>query len=168
MSDELEMDPEVIADIKLRAATERDPTRSRKLPRFEPSPTVGHWPCRNNACQMPCEVTQAGVEMFDMFNKLLVKRGEQPISTEDVLVCDICRRFLDRHAEQKAGERDEQMRRDVKRLRAAKDPDRELAGDELLKKRLERWHPDLYGLLESLRHSKNKNKRARPEEVSGG
>jgi hypothetical protein len=168
MSDEL--DPEVLADLRLREATLRDPTRTKRdqAVRWDPPEVVTTWPCRNKACQWPVDVTQSAIDSFNLFNAILVKRGEPALSTTEIVVCDECRKKLEQH---KAGlnyERRDEMRELIRRLKASKDPRKDPRKEtELLALLEKRRHPDIPGLLESLSTAKARKRAPRPEDVSG-
>lgn len=143
-----EVDPEVIADLQLRAASEHDPTRERPTAlRFEPCPTVRMLPCRNKSCLKPCELTSTGQEQLVMFNRMLLRRGEQPINEHDLLVCGDCRSLLEKRIADRARERTTEMAETVRKLKDSKNPDAE----HDLWRYVDKYHPDPRGLRGWLR-----------------
>ena len=52
----------------------------------------GHWPCRN--CKQPSPVTATAVEMWAGFNRILRARGEAPIDSSLIAVCNDCQKLI--------------------------------------------------------------------------
>jgi hypothetical protein len=85
------LDPEVLADLRRREASERDPSRSRETSQaFGVATVVEHWPCRGG-CNMMVGVTQAAVDAFATLNAQLVRRREQPMAKGKVVWCPACK-----------------------------------------------------------------------------
>ena len=164
MSDQLELDPEVVADLKLREATLRDPTRTRRDPttRWDPPKIIGQWPCRNQACRKPVDVTADAVEYFDMFNRMLAARGELPLESSLTVACTECRRLLEDHRAVRNRDRREELRDAIKQLKASKNPPTE---HDLIKRITKLGHPDVPGLLQALAERTAKKRAPRHEDM---
>lgn len=86
------LDPEVLADLRAREASERDPTRSRSDPTAWTAPAiVEHWPCRGG-CGAMIGVTREAVEALASSNAMLARRRDQPIAKSKVMWCPECKR----------------------------------------------------------------------------
>lgn len=163
-----ELDPEVVADLQLRAATEHDSTRSRPTTlRFEPSVTVRLLPCRNGKCRKPCELTEDGQARIAQFNRILLARSDQPLNEHELLVCDECRALLESHKADRNREHRELMRKHVAALKNAADPFAKKGGtgeyvlaDEWTY--VEKRHPDPRGLAAWLRDQQRTRKQTKP------
>jgi len=85
------LDPEILADLRRREASEGDRSRSRETARaFDPSP-VEHWPCRCG-CGAMVPVPQAALDTLAIMNAALARRREAPLSKAKIALCDECRR----------------------------------------------------------------------------
>lgn len=148
-----EEDPEVVADLKLRAATERSrkglteagfaaAIREAATPRI-----IDQVPCRAR-CGRLCDWTAEAEEQFEMFNRELLRRREAPLDKTRIVFCQAC---IDgatpiratearRHVEYVAGL--------VRQVKASSNPENE---KDLLEKLKKASHPDIPGLLEALR-----------------
>ncbi len=84
-------DPEVIADLKFRAYTERDRSRGGADYDWKQPETIGAWKCRVPACGVLVGVTQDAMERVAMFNRELHRRGEAPLDINAIVYCDRCR-----------------------------------------------------------------------------
>jgi hypothetical protein len=157
MSDEI--DPEVVADLKLRAYSERDRSRSRGADyAWKPPTIVTQWKCRTPPCKEFVDVTEETIERWEIFNRQLSRMGEGPLVSHTILWCDSC---LAEHAKLrpvKLRKRVERMADVIKQLKA---------GDKIIRyrtdegdhaddrgkafDRLREWgHPDVPGLISSL------------------
>jgi hypothetical protein len=87
-----EIDPEVLADLRLRAATERDPTRSREMPKWTPPRFIGKVPCRGR-CGALIDWPEDAEEQFAMFNRELARRMEAPLDKTRIDFCAACRKI---------------------------------------------------------------------------
>ncbi|MBA3421673.1 MAG: hypothetical protein H0U12_07240 [Thermoleophilaceae bacterium] len=159
-----EEDPEVIADLKLRAYSEHDTSRARpsrdRIGRWAPDKTVGAWRCRRSGCAGLFAVTAEAVEHVEIFNRELARRGEDAIDLRQVAWCDGCRAAWLASRSTKARERVDAIAELVRELKASNQP-RTLT-EQI--KQLRKWnHPDLDGLLsaieERLRSGKGKRER---------
>jgi hypothetical protein len=84
------LDPEVLADLRRREESERDPSRSRTDPTsWTPPAIVEHWPCRGG-CNTMVGVTREAVDARNAGNAMLARRREKPIGRHEVVWCDDC------------------------------------------------------------------------------
>ncbi len=165
MSDE-ELDPEVLADLQLRAASEHDATRTRISPAaigtWKPDADVTTWPCRRPGCEQPVGVTQDAIDYLAMCNGWLRKRGEREIPTDAVMLCEPCRKRLQGIYEKAHEKQRERCRELVQKLKASATPRNE---HEIIRALEDVKHPDVSGLIESLaaklESGKNKNAKAK-------
>lgn len=143
---EFEQDPEVVADLQLRAATLRERGRAREMPAYEPSKIVDRWPCR--ACKQPVEVTEDGVDRYQVFNRQLARQGEERLDHTKILFCDSCRVEYQRTAADRRRGQVERMAVVIRQLKSSNKPEEE----RLMIKQLEAWgHPDVTGLVQAIR-----------------
>lgn len=85
------LDPEVLADLRRREASERDPSRTRSDPSAWTEPAiVEHWPCRKG-CGAMVGVTREAVDTLATANRMLASRREQPIAKAKVMWCPECK-----------------------------------------------------------------------------
>ena len=149
MSDE--EDPEVVADLRLRAATERDDSRSRLTPAqllaWKPDAPVAQWHCRHPSCASLVDVTQEAVDTLATMNGRLRSLGEREIPTDAVMLCEPHRNLMHRILEEKHGEQRVELAECVKRMRQSPAPRNE---HDLIKRMTALHHPDVTGLIESL------------------
>lgn len=90
-------DPEVLADLRRRADSERDRTRTRPTA-FAPAPIVEQWPC--SGCAAMVGMTRDAIELHAMFNAQLERRRDKPLPKRGQ--CADCKRAEDeRIAEQR-------------------------------------------------------------------
>jgi hypothetical protein len=170
MSDEI--DPEVVADLKLRAYTERDRSRTGSANYDWSKPViVTQWKCRTPPCKTFVDVTEDTIERWEIFNRELARRGEGPIASHTVLRCDQCeadtraalainlRKQVDRMADVirqiKAGE---------KIIRYKSQSGDHAVDEKTALEALKRWgHPDVPGFIAALaeRRATNSSKRER-------
>src|SRR5689334_13171709 len=90
MSDR-ELDPEVLADLRLRAATERERghLRDAPMPTWQPPKIVDRVPCRGR-CGNLVDWTDAAEERVAVFNRRLLATREAPIDKTRVVFCSAC------------------------------------------------------------------------------
>jgi hypothetical protein len=86
-----EEDPEVVADLKLRAYTQRDRSRSGE-PDYDwkPPPVATQWKCRTPPCKAFVDVTTETLERWQLFNEQLKRNGDKSIGSHEVLWCESC------------------------------------------------------------------------------
>ncbi len=98
--------------------------RLRKLSCEEPivEPVIGTWKCRTMECVAKVGVTETAIEAMGIFNGLLRRRGEPPISPDRVMYCVACQAELDRAASVSYGERAKHQAELVRELKAETPP----------------------------------------------
>ncbi len=143
-----ELDPEVIADLRLRAQTERERgNRAAAAPVWTPPVIVDSWPCRHPQCSVRVDVTQDVVDQLAVFNGYLRRRNERPIPTDAVVVCDTHRLALTAYRTEQLDKKRTAMTEAVQKLKASPNA---RAEHELLAELKRMHHPDIDGLLQSL------------------
>lgn len=149
MSDEI--DPEVLADLQLRASSQYDSTRTRGAGVYDwKKPNdVAQWPCKRAKCRKPVGVTQEAVDRFEDMNRILgnMMPPEPRATIGEVVFCDECaaamaRTMIDLNVEKRS------KLADV--IRAMKESANPRAEHDLIKKLNRLDHPDVTGLIESL------------------
>ena len=83
-------DPEIAADLVRQARSLRDTTRKGADYDRKPEPVVETWPCRTN-CGARVDMTATAIARVADSNRLLVGRGEKPLSKREVMLCPDCR-----------------------------------------------------------------------------
>ena len=165
MSDE--MDPEVLADLRLRESSEHDKSRTRGegVYDWKSERVIGMWRCRNSKCAMHVPVTQDAYDHLEVFNRELAKKGEKPISTGEVMYCERCETEHKRTASIRRRNAVERMASVIRQLKAGEKritiytretlegpwvPDRTVDEREAFEQ-LEQWgHPDVEGFRQAL------------------
>lgn len=154
------IDPEILADLKLRASSERDTDRTRGMaaPFGEPK-IVEEWPCRSPACVSVIGVTQEALDRLAVFNRRIASVGDEvgnraPLDERRIMFCEDCKAKGREFAAKDKREFVEKVAVAIRRLK-------ELAEDgncdggreerELLKKLRKAGHPDVDGLEIALR-----------------
>lgn len=148
-----EPDPEVLADLALRNSSQHDRTRTRGegLYNWTPPVGVGVWACRRPGCKGYATVYQANLDAFEVFDRQLSSKGEQPLDVTKILFCETCYAEFKRTAPDRRRGQVERMAVAVRQLKESNDPERER---ELLDS-LEKWgHPDVHGLVTALREKR--------------
>ena len=138
-------DPEVLADLELRAASLRDPSRSRKEARWDPPIVVGTWRCRT--CASAVGVTAEAAQRVAIFDAILGRRGEAALDTDAVMFCDPCR---GKHTRLAALRRREEVDRLALAIRELKACDDDVRQRELVKQLEALRCPDLEGLVHAV------------------
>jgi len=170
-----ELDPEVIADLQLRAYSQHDRTRTRGdgVYDWKPAPSVTQWKCRTPPCKVFVGVDADTIEQWEMFNRELVKRGERPIASHDVMRCPSCEAELAKIQPLRLRKRVERMADVIRQLKDGKEQIRfkDNSGDhiasraEALEKLREWGHPDVAGLTQALAEKSSPNKKPRRDFV---
>lgn len=144
------IDPEVLADLQLRAASEHDTSRSRgtTAPMGSWPPVfVVDWKCRNPRCEAGVPVTGDVVERLAIFNEHLRQRGERPIPHDAVLVCEEHHAELRAWRDRKLRERTDALADVIRQLKASSAPAKEAA---LIARLSELGHPEPHLLMAAL------------------
>jgi hypothetical protein len=149
MTRDFEPDPEVLADLALRRASEHDRTRSRGdgIYDWEPSKPVGFWACRNPQCKGMADVYEENVTAFGIFNREIVKRGEKPLEDHRIMFCDRCLAEYRRTAPDRRRAQVERMAVAIRSLKESGDATRER---DLIAQISEWGHPDVEGLVNAI------------------
>lgn len=151
MSDE--EDPEVIADLQLRAYTEKSRNglseaafgqaiRAAAKPKI-----IGQVPCRAR-CGSLVDWTEEAEESFATFNRKLLSTRDAPLDKTRIVFCIRCRDRGRLEAAAINREHIDRLREVIRRVKASSHPDSE---HDLHKQLRELRHPDVEGLLEALR-----------------
>lgn len=153
-------DPEILSDLALRASSERERGRTRGLGvyNWQKPVDVDEWKCRNPKCRVMVGVTQDAVDALADANRILTRRGEEPLSTAEVVVCDSCRvllaaQLLKRQATNRERVADvvSQLKAGEKSIRVRRDDGVEMVNREAALQQLHVWgHPDVQGLRQWL------------------
>ena len=140
-------DPEVRADIELRAQTERERgNRDAPMPVWVRPEPAARWPCR--ACREYVEVSGDAVAAFITFSNELKRRGEEPLDVARIVFCDSCRVQWRAALARRASEVVEKTRELIIALKRGVTAEREREITEQLTKL---GHPDVPGLVQSIR-----------------
>jgi hypothetical protein len=143
-----EEDPEVIADLKLRAYTERDRSRSREMPTYVPAKIIGQVPCRGR-CGALVEWPEDAEERFAIFNRILASKAEAPLDKTRIAFCSRCVARGREGAADANRKGVEGMARLIRELRS--DPGPNFEREKEILEKLKPHHPDLTGLVEAIR-----------------
>lgn len=141
-------DPEAIADLQLRAKTERERPKTDGAVWIPPR-IVAQWPCRG--CGAEVEVTDEGARALDAFNASLAARGERPLSTQAIAWCAQC---ASRAAAARAAANAQQNARiaiAVRELRATRHGTERWTG--LLRDLTALGHPDVKALAKAIQET---------------
>lgn len=140
-------DPEVRADLELRAQTIRERGHSpMRFATWSKPEIAARWPCR--ACREYVEVTGDAVERVLAFNRELLRRQEAPLAVERIVFCDKCRDEGRRIAPELRRKQVEKLRDLIQQLKRSKVPERER---ELILQLEKLDHPDVNGLVAAIR-----------------
>lgn len=151
-----EIDPEVVADLRLRAATMRDTSRGSDPYDWKPPKLVGgQLLCRT--CKIPVAVTEDTIERWWMFNGILRKRNEQPIAPDQIVFCDECVVEHKKHSADTRRREVDLLASMIRQLKETDDPQRER---ELIAQLRVQRHPDVDGLVAAIA-ARKATKRAR-------
>jgi hypothetical protein len=151
-------DPEVVADIKLRAATLRDSSRSREMPTFIPARITGQVPCRGR-CGSLVDWTEEAEERFAIFNRILARKMEAPLDKTRIAFCNKCRTTgmaMQGERNRKATDLMKQFIVELKNGPKSAERERELV-DKITKL----GHPDVAGLVQAIQERKASKSSAR-------
>lgn len=115
-----DIDPEVLADLQLRKASECDRTRTQEADNPFDGTTVAVLPCRR--CGVPCDVSAEAMLAFETFNKRLASIGEAPLDHEHIMRCKKCNEWNSRKVAEVAEQRRVRNAQLVKELGAERPP----------------------------------------------
>lgn len=149
MSDDI--DPEVRADLQLRARTERE--RTSVTPVWTPPKIHSKVPCRGR-CGSTCEWTEDAEERFQIFNRELERRNEAPLDKTKIVFCLACAAVGADAAAKRNRKMVDAVGDIIRELKAGTDAAHEL---DLLHKLEKAGHPNIEGLKQWLVENKTKN-----------
>lgn len=155
-------DPEVLADLKLRSATERDPSRAREMPTYATPKVVDKVPCRAR-CGNVCDWTEEAVQAFETCNRILAARDEAPLDQTKIAFCAACRARGATLAADNSRQHVERLGALIRELKASSDPGSER---DLIKQLGKLGHPDVEGLTGALRDARAKQPSGRRVKAS--
>lgn len=164
MSREL-LDPEVVADLKLRAYSEHDRSRTRGDGAYDwcPPVVVTQWKCRTPACKVFVDVNAETVERWEIFNKRIRAAGEKAIASHEVMWCSACVNLHSAAQSQLLRKQVDRMADVIRQLKAGEPVIRwrSKSGDHTGNEAealiaLKRWgHPDVEGLSAVIADKRN-------------
>ncbi len=170
-----ELDPEIVADLKLRAYSEHDRSRScgEGVYDWKPPITVTQWKCRTPPCKVFVDVDAETVERWEIFNRRLKAQGEKPIASHDVMRCASCEVELAKIQPIRLRKRADRTASVIKQLKAGdkvirfKDNDGDHGANEAEAfQMLRKWgHPDVEGLQQAMAERGSPNKKPRRGDV---
>jgi hypothetical protein len=140
-------DPEVIADLKLRAATEHDRLRSREMPAFVPSPVIDRVPCRNR-CGAVVGWTEQAEETFQTFNRELARKMEPQLDKTRIVFCNTCRMAGGALSADRNRKQVDFVAQVIRELKSGLNGEKY---QEAIQKLRKAGHPDVEGLEQTLR-----------------
>lgn len=155
-----EQDPEVLADLQLRASSMHDYTRTRPTKiGWTPPAIVDRWPCKTG-CGAMVDVPIDAVQALEVFNAQLKRQRDRPIAPSQVMVCAPCKaKELELEAEEKRT-RTERVAHHVAALNASKGIPTEERG---ILEQLKRWgHPDPDGLAKAIAERRANERGGKP------
>lgn len=162
-----ELDPEVVADLQLRAYTQHDRSRSRadNHSTWRPEATVGYWNCRREGCMGIIAITQDAVDRLDDANRMLQRRGELKIKSREVAWCDGCVKLFAKARADRLRERTDAMATCIRELKEHPNP---RSAHDLIAQISKLRHPDLQGLLEAIEIKRKTGPERAKRERRGG
>lgn len=152
-------DDEHDEDAAIRAASLNDPNRSGDPGAYKPPIVVGFAKCRNfGRCANVVAWNEEADDQLAVWNRQLAKQNEPLIERDKVMFCAQCEAAKRAYAIEHYAKARELMRDCIRELKSTTNPERER---ELAKKIGMLGHPDVNGLLESIRTDKSTNPRKR-------
>lgn len=165
-----EEDPEVVADLKLRAYTERDRSRTRGDGAYTwvPPVAVTRWKCRTPPCKTFIDVPEDALVAWGVWNRRLASHGDshgnrQPIASHEVMRCDSCAAEYAKVQPARLRKRADRTADVIRQLKAGdkvirfKDNDGDHGANEAEAfQQLRKWgHPDVDGLIAAIADKRN-------------
>jgi hypothetical protein len=162
-----EEDPEVIADLRLRAASEFDRTRTRPTGHrsFSPDPVIGQVPCRGR-CGALADWTESAENAFQTWNRVLERRDEGPLDKTRIVFCETCRKLGQHMSAERNRVHVDKLADLIRQLKESTEPESER---DLIERIAKLNHPDVAGLVKAIKDARERetgNKRARRSEVT--
>lgn len=145
-------DPEVLADLHLRASSERDASRTRGdgVYDWRRNDTADVWGCRSSSCSGTVDVGQEVVDGLEVFNRRLREQREAQIEPHRVAFCADCRAMGAKLAAERNRKHVDALAELIRRLAADPPPSLPDEYDLIEKIKLMR-HPDVEGLIGAIR-----------------
>ena len=139
MSDE-DLDPEIVADLRLRARTVRERGGRDVGPLYDwtKPKLVAEWECRAPSCGTTVGVTEETLERLVLFEAMLRRRGEAPLDKDRIVFCDECRDARRRAEATSARAAVDTLAAVIRRFKASTEPEEQRA---LIKQLRELGHP---------------------------
>lgn len=162
---EFEPDPEVLADMRLRDSSERDPTRTRGAGVYDwkPAILVEQWPCRSGSCGNTVGATLDDLQRRDQMNRELYRRGQSDIAKDKSMFCESCRASARKGQSERNRRACDEMAVLIRQLKEQRTgPEAGITERELVKRLESMGHPDVQGLVDAI-----KNKSAARKSRSG-
>lgn len=161
-------DPEVLADLRLRESSAYDRERARPVDiskLWSPPVFVAEWRCRFPGpkspappCRVMIPVSSDDVERLQIHNDELSRRGEQPIETHEVMLCDAHRKLAAEYRAKRLPELHTKLRDAIQKLKQSNSPRIE---KELIETLHKLHHPDVEGLLQALEEKLGSKRKGR-------
>lgn len=150
-----EEDPEVVADLRLRAYTERSRTGisteafgAAVRQAATPPRIVDKVPCRGR-CGALVDWPEDAEDRFQLFNRILASKAEAPLDKTRITFCDKCRATGMAMQGERNRKATDMMQQLIAELKAGpKSSDRER---ELLEKIKKLGHPDVNELVQAIK-----------------
>ncbi len=160
-----EEDPEVVADLKLRAYTEHDRSRTRGVGVYEwRAPEAAEiWNCRG--CGSPVPVTEEALHACGTFDRELVRKGEPPLVRNRIVFCSDCKEQGFKISADRNRKAIDTLADLIRQLKDEPPPN-EAYTAELLRKCALLHHPDVDGLKQAI-EERRKRKPAGRERRGG-
>ena len=147
-------DPEVIADLRLRASSQYDRSRTGEVP-WTPPKIHSQVPCRNR-CGALVDWTEEAQEAMEVWNRVLARRGETPLDQTRVVFCNPCRAGGRKQLAANNRKLVDDVAKAIRELKAGVELHRE---NELLDKLEKAGLPDVSGLRQWLADKANKKQK---------
>ena len=144
-----EEDPEVIADLQLRASSVYDSSRSSQPPTWAPPTIVDRVPCRAR-CGAVVEWTDEAEERFGIFNRHLKQKLEAPLDKTKIAFCNACRAKGQALAAERNRQAVEFMAPLIRELKGEPAPNA-IREREIIEKLKKAGHPDIEGLCGAIK-----------------
>lgn len=155
-----EIDPEVLADLQLRKASEHDRTRTRTANySWRPPEDVAHWKCRNPKCSAMVGVTQEAVDAAAVFDRELHRQRESPLDRERIAMCVECRQLFFKQRADKNRAQVDGLAGLIRELKG--DPPRPDRERTLIEQIRHMHHPDVDALVQAIRERREGGKSKR-------
>jgi hypothetical protein len=154
-----EVDPEVQADLALRAETMRDRRpASTHLYGWTTPVDVSAWPCRGG-CMRMVGVTEDTLDYKAQMDRMLKARSEMPLERDKIVFCEECRASLRKTA---ADLNRKQVDKLAAIIRELKEPHIDGTRErELLENARKLNHPDVDGLIQALAEQRKRDGNAK-------